>query len=124
MDAIKLTRELGKAIQADERYKKVLKAIERNEADLELSGMVEKMQAIQIACEAAVKAGKKDDELAVFEKDFTELHGKIMGNESMKNYAAVKKELDEFVKYLIQILVLCSNGANPETCDPNNTEKQ
>ncbi|MBQ8026481.1 MAG: YlbF family regulator, partial [Clostridia bacterium] len=49
MDIIKLTRELGKAIQADERYAKFVTARETNEKDDELNDLIGKMQLVHMS---------------------------------------------------------------------------
>ena len=49
MEIIKLTRELGKAIQADERYAKFVAARETNEKDDELNEIIGKMQLIHMS---------------------------------------------------------------------------
>ena len=40
MDAIKAARELGKAIQADERYVRYNEAMKANDADMELQELI------------------------------------------------------------------------------------
>ena len=48
MDIIKLTRELGAAIQQDERYLAFTKARLENEADAELNDLMGQIQMIQM----------------------------------------------------------------------------
>ena len=49
MSLEKLTRELGKAIQQDERYLAMQKAIEANEKDTALNELMSKIQLIQVS---------------------------------------------------------------------------
>ncbi|MBE7056940.1 MAG: YlbF family regulator [Ruminococcaceae bacterium] len=119
MDVIKMARELGKAIQADERYKNILVAIEKNEADTELKPLVDRVQAIQTKYQAGIDAGKTQEDLDPLDKEFQEVYAKIMQNENMKNYESAQKEMDSMMKNIVQILTLCANGADPNTCDPS-----
>ena len=48
MDVIKLTRELGAAIQQDERYLAFAKAREDNEKDPELLDLMGQIQLVQM----------------------------------------------------------------------------
>jgi len=49
MDVITAVRELGKAIQADERYLEFKKAQAANEGDMELNGLIGKLNLIQLS---------------------------------------------------------------------------
>ena len=119
MDVIKMARELGKVIQADERYKNILEAVKKNEADSELTDLMSKVQLVQTEYQAGVDAGKSAEDLAGLEKEFGELYAKIMQNENMKNYEVARKAIDDMLSEIMQILALCANGADPDTCDPS-----
>ena len=49
MDVITAARELGKAIQLDERYKAFQEAQKANEGDIELNGLIGKLNLIQLS---------------------------------------------------------------------------
>ena len=49
MDVIKMTRELGKAIQQDEKYLKFTEAKKANEADDKLNELIGKLNLIQLS---------------------------------------------------------------------------
>ena len=57
MDIIKLTRELGAAIQQDERYLAFNKAKEANEKDEALNALMGEIQMIQMNYQTAIKHG-------------------------------------------------------------------
>lgn len=115
---VKLTRELGKAIQATETFKKVLSAVQTNEADSELTALVNRVQELQAMYRAGEESGKKPEELAAYENEFNEVYAKIQQNDNMKHYQEAQKELDEMMNYLVHILALCAGGADPDTCKP------
>ncbi len=118
MDVITAVRELGKAIQADERYLVFKKAQEANENDIELNGLIGKLNLIQLSYQN--ESGKEEPDtkkLEGYDSEFREIYGQIMLNENMRNYEEAKGNVDNMMNYLIQILTLCVNGEDPETCE-------
>lgn len=119
MDIIKLTRELGAAIQQDERYLRFAKAREENEKDPELLDLMGKIQLVQMNYQReAAKENADAEAMAGYEKEFNEIYTKFMANDKMKEYEASRHEIDEMMNYVMQILGLCVNGADPATCEP------
>ena len=119
MDIIKLTRELGAAIQQDERYLRFSKARENNEKDETLLDLMRQIQLLQMQYQQeASKENADAEKMGAFEKQFNEVYGKFMANENMKEYEAARHEIDELMNYVMQILGLCVNGADPATCEP------
>lgn len=119
MDIIKLTRELGAAIQQDERYLAFTKAREENEKDEALNELMGNIQMVQMNYQ--LEAGKEEpdsEKMQGFEAEFNALYEKFMSNEKMQAYDAARTEVDEMMNYIMQILSLCVNGADPATCEP------
>ncbi len=119
MDIIKLTRELGAAIQQDERYLAFTKAREENEKDTELNDLMGQIQMVQMNYQMEASKEEPDSvKMQGFEAEFNELYTKFMSNEKMQAYDAARTEVDEMMNYIMQILSLCVNGADPTTCEP------
>ena len=119
MDVIKLTRQLGAAIQQDERYLKFAATREANEKDEELLDLMGQIQLIQMNYQKEANSENPDSaKMQGYEKDFNELYGKFMANDKMVAYENARAEIDELMNYIMQILGLCVNGADPETCEP------
>lgn len=119
MDIIKLTRELGKAIQADERYAKFVAARETNEKDDELNELIGKMQLIHMSYQhEASKEDANEQKLTAYEEEFMELREKIMNNQNMIDYEKARMDIDEMMNYIVAILTECIKGEDPETCEP------
>lgn len=119
MDVIKLTRELGAAIQQDERYVNFAKVREANEKDEELLDLMGQIQLLQMNYQREASSENPDkDKMNGFEKDFNELYGKFMANDKMVAYEKARAEIDDLMNYIMQILGLCVNGADPATCEP------
>ena len=119
MDIIKATRELGKAIQADERYLAFQEAQKANENDIELNGLIGKLNLIQLSYQNESQKEEPDTKkLEGYDSEFREIYGQIMLNENMRNYEEAKGNVDEMMNYVIQLLTLCVNGEDPETTEP------
>ena len=119
MDVIELTRQLGAAIQQDERYLKFAAAREANEKDPELLDLMGQIQLIQMNYQREAASEKPDSEkMSKYELEFNEVYGKFMENDKMKAYEEARNEIDSMMNYIMQILGLCVNGADPATCEP------
>ena len=115
----KLTRELGKAIQQDERYLAMRKAVEANEQDTELNELMSKIQLIQVSYQhEASKEEPNEEKMKAYDEEFIVVYAQIMQNENMRNYEIARKEIDDMMNYLTGILAMCVNGDDPDTCDP------
>ena len=119
MSIEKLTRELGKAIQQDERYLAMRKAVEANEQDTALNELMSRIQLIQVSYQhEASKENPDEGKMKAYDEEFRGVYSEIMMNENMRNYEMARKELDDLMNYLTGILAMCVNGDDPETCDP------
>ena len=119
MDVIELTRQLGEAIQQDEKYIAFMEAKRANEDDMALNAMIGKLNLVQMSYQnESGKEAPDESKLESMDKEFQSLYGEIMLNENMKRYEAKKQELDDMMNYLIGILSQCVNGADPATCEP------
>ena len=75
MDIIKLTRELGAAIQQDERYAKFQAAQKANEEDKELNELMGKIQLVHMSYQhEASKEDANEQKLAAYETEFNDLY--------------------------------------------------
>ncbi len=119
MSLEKLTRELGKAIQQDERYLAMQKAIAANEADAGLNELMSKIQLIQVSYQhEASKENPDEGKMQAYDEEFRGVYTQIMMNPNMQAYEKARKDIDELMNYLTGILAMCVNGDDPDTCDP------
>lgn len=119
MDIIKLTRELGAAIQQDERYLAFNKAKEANEKDEALNALMGEIQMIQMNYQMEASKEEPDSaKMQEFEAAFNEKYEQFMANENMQAYDEARAQVDAMMNYIMQILGLCVNGADPMTCEP------
>ena len=123
MNPIQAARELGKAIQADERFNAYLKAKEVNDSDTALQELIGKfnLQRENLTLEASKNEPEKNQsKIDSLNTEMRETYSEIMSNENMRNFSAVKSEVDQMVSYVNQIIAMCCEGMDPDTCEPKN----
>ena len=118
MDIIAMARELGKAIQQDERYKRIDAAKKANDADQALQDLIVKfnMKRSELSTEMA-QENKDPEKLNALDKELKELYRDVMANENMVEFNAAKVEVDTMMNFISEILYGSVNGENPDTIE-------
>ncbi|MBR6242862.1 MAG: YlbF family regulator [Ruminococcus sp.] len=120
MDVIELTRELGKAIQQDDRYIAYTLAKQVNDDDKELNADIEKFTNLRLELTNVMSCEDKDtDKIKQLDEDIKATYKKIMNNKNMIVFNAAQKALEDLISNVNQIISLCANGEDPETCQPS-----
>lgn len=119
MDAITAVRELGKAIQADERYIEYARAKKANDEDEALQELIGEFNLIRQ--NASMEYGKPEEQqnkekLAKLNADMQAAYEKVMTNENMAQFTMAKAGMDELMNQINTVLTLTLQGADPETC--------
>ena len=119
MTVIEITRELGKAIQADPRYAAYLAAREKNDSDEELQKLIGEFNVgrMQLNREMS-KTDKSQEKIDELNKNIRSMYADIMRNPNMAAYNEAKTEFDDMILEVNGIIQLCANGEDPATCDP------
>ena len=124
MDVVSMTRELGKAIQADARYTAYAEAKAKQAKDTELSALMGKLSLVQMSYQQEAQSDAPDeDRMNEYDREFQALYSEIMAHPVMNDFQQKKQAVDDMMNYLIQILNLTVNGADPMTCDPQAEEE-
>ena len=119
MNVIELTRQLGAAIQKDERYLAFAAGKEANEKDEALNALMGEIQMIQMNYQMEASKETPDSaKMQEFEAEFNAKYEAFMANENMQKYDEARAQVDSMMNYIMQILGLCVNGADPATCEP------
>ncbi len=120
MDVIEITRQLGAAIQADERYAAYVAAKEVNDADEALQQQIGEFNLIRMSLERELSSEEKSDErVKEYNEKLRKLYSKIMSTESMTRFNDAKTAMDELINDVNMIITMCANGEDPATCDPH-----
>ncbi len=118
MDLIEMARELGKAIQQDDRYLALRLATQSNDEDQALQDMIGDFNLKRISLNQEVQKAEKDQEkMNQLDKEIKELYQKIMSYPKMVVYNGAKKEVDALMNNINRILVLSVNGEDPDAVD-------
>lgn len=119
MDVIQMTRELGKAIQQDDRYIAYNLAKQVNDDDKELQADIAEFDKLRSDMREAMSGENPDfDRINAIDKETKSLYQKIMSNKNMIAFNSAQTALEELITNINQIISLCANGEDPETCEP------
>ena len=121
MDIIEAASQLGEAIQADERFKKLVETRRVNDADTELQELIGQFNVARMSIdnELSKEEGERDEEkIKEFNVTLRQIYGKIMCNDSMMAFNAAKNEFEAVMNKVNGIIELCTQGEDPATCQP------
>lgn len=117
MNVIETARELGKVLQADERYKVYLLAKEKNDSDEDLQQTIGEFNLKRAALSQAMAEQDKDQEkIKSINDEIMHLYAKIMQNQNMIEYQQAKEAVDKILAQINAILTYSANGEDPATC--------
>ena len=119
-NAIKAARELGKAIQADERYVRYNEAMKANDADMELQELIGEFNLARqnVALEMSKsKEEQNKEKLDTQNKEMQRLYTLVMQNEHMADFTMAKADMDKLLHEINGIIALCCDGEDPDTCE-------
>ena len=122
MDIIAMTRDLGKAIQKDERYLNMIASVKRYEESVELNSKLEKFAELRssIDAEIAKPEGEKNNQLMVeMDSKLREMYNEIMQIPEMVEYNKAKDEMQVLLSFVTQIISGSANGQNPDEIKEN-----
>lgn len=120
MEVIQAARELGKAIQSDQRYKDYIAAKDANDNDEGLQQLIGEftLKRENLQLEANKSDESRDDEkVRKMNRELQDCYEKVMGNPNMANFAIVKNAMDNLLQEVQNIIALSCEGEDPETCE-------
>ncbi len=118
MDVLTATRNLGKAMQEDERfieYAKYKLALDKDEAVQKLVGdfNIARMNVERIGSEE----NRDEEKFREANLELRSIYDSIMANDTMKSYNEAKEKVDKMLSDIVAIVQMCAEGADPETCE-------
>lgn len=118
MDVIESVRNLGKAIQQDERFIRYAKARLENDNNAELQASIGKFNIIRMELDREMQADEKnDDKVKELNEQLRSVYGEIMSAPAMVEYNTAKAALDSLVNEINTVISKTLDGEDPETCD-------
>lgn len=118
MDIIEQAREIGKAIQKDDRYLKMRLAIQNADEDKELQDLIGQYNLKRMSLENELQKKERDeDKVKAYQQEMNAVYMSIMKNPRMDAYNQVKGEFEMLMRRVNAIIEQSSNGEDPETAD-------
>lgn len=117
MNVIELARQLGVALQADERFKAFTVAKDNNDNDAELQEKI--AQFNELRRQLNVEMGKDDkdaDAMTKLNGQIQNVYGEIMTRPSMIEYNTAREAIDKLLNSVNFIITMAANGEDPMTC--------
>lgn len=118
MDMIAMAKQLGHAIQEDNRYIAYRAALQKSEEDKELQDLIGRFNLKKMQLNTEVSKSEKDaQKVETLENEVRGLYRDIMSNNSMVMFQEAKNELDGALSYINQIITASANGQDPDTVE-------
>ena len=118
MEILELARQIGAALQKDERYKTYAEAQAACDNDASLQETIGKFNLERMNLDAELAKEEKDqDKISELNASLRNTYGEVMTNPAMVEYNKAKTDLDGIVNQINGIIGLCLNGEDPETCE-------
>lgn len=116
---LELAKELGHAIQADDRFVRVQMAQAAADEDEALQALIGEFNLKRMAINAEAAKGDAQDEakMRTLNEELRAVYARVMANESMAAYNEAKTELDKVTNAIGAILNMAAQGLNPDDYD-------
>ena len=112
---VEMAKELGYAIQQDERFIRTQMAQAASDEDEALQEMIGEFNLKRIALNSeSAKEDKDEEKLGRLDGEIREVYARLMANEHMAAYSAAKSELDRLVRQIATIVTISAQGEDPE----------
>ena len=120
MDIIELTRALGAEIQKTEEYKRFMTAKEKNDNDEVLQKQIGDFNLLKMQLDSEHEKEEKDEaKILELNEKIVALYNEIISGDSMTEYNAAYEAYRALTDKISNILLMCENGEDPETCEPS-----
>lgn len=115
---LEMARELGEAIQQDERFIRVQMAQAAADADDALQGYIGEFNLKRIALNNESQKDEKDEQkIEQLNSELRAAYANIMKNASMTAYNEAKPALDTLINQVARIITLSAQGEDPQSID-------
>lgn len=118
MDIIEMTRELGKAIQQDDRYLNMQLAAQNCEDDAQLQDLIGDFNLKRLAINNETSGENTDEEkLRQLNDEMRRLYAQIMKNPNMTAYNMAREAMDALMQRVTAIITKSVEGEDPAKAD-------
>jgi cell fate (sporulation/competence/biofilm development) regulator YlbF (YheA/YmcA/DUF963 family) len=118
MDAISTARQLGKAIQEDQRYKTLQAATTMNDSCEPLQENIARFSELRDRINEEISKSEKDAaKVSEMDAELQKLYEEIMNTPEMLAYSMAKSEMESFLGFINQIISGSANGQDPDAIE-------
>lgn len=118
MDVIQQVRNLGTALQQDQRFIRYAKAKIANDSDKDLQDTIGQFNVVRMELDKEVNSDNKDEEkVKELNEKLRKIYGDVMSSSAMVEYNTAKAELDQLINEINTIISKSIDGEDPQTCD-------
>ncbi|MGN0171274.1 MAG: YlbF family regulator [Acutalibacteraceae bacterium] len=115
---LEMAKEMGAAIQQDERFVVLQMAQAKADEDQALQDLIGEFNLKRMALSNEdTKENKDVEKIQKLDAELREVYARVMANESMQGYNKARTEMDELLSNINRILVLCSQGQDPDSIE-------
>ena len=119
MTVLDAVRNLGEAIQGDERFLRYAKAKLANDQNSELQDLIGQFNVVRMNLDEVMTAENRDEaKVQSLNEELRKVYMDIMGKDSMVEYNAAKVDLDSMLNDVNSVIMQCVDGADPKTVEP------
>lgn len=112
---IEMAKDLGYAIQQDERYIRTQLAQAAADEDEKLQELIGEFNLKRIAINSeTTKEDKDGDKIQRLDAELRDIYARLMANEHMAAYNEAKTELDKLINRIATIVTMSAQGEDPE----------
>lgn len=115
-----LAKQLGHAIQQDERFAKMQMAQAQADDDAALQELIGEFNLKRMALngESSKPEAEQDAEkIKQLNEELREVYGRVMANESMVAFNVARTEMDKILNAVRTIVNMAAQGLNPDDYD-------
>ncbi|MBO4693948.1 MAG: YlbF family regulator [Clostridia bacterium] len=119
MTVLEAVRNLGEAIQSDERFLRYAKAKLDNDKDSELQSLIGQFNIVRMNLDEVMTNENRDEKkVQELNEELRKVYTEIMSKGSMVEYNAAKVDLDSLLNDVNSVIMQCVEGADPKTAKP------
>ncbi|MBE6763591.1 MAG: YlbF family regulator [Ruminococcaceae bacterium] len=115
---LEMAKEMGEALQQDERYVALQMAQAKADEDKALQDLIGEFNLKRMALATESEKDEPDEEkLHKLDADLHEVYSRVMANESMQAYNTARIAIDQLLNGIQRILTLSAQGEDPHSID-------
>lgn len=119
MTVLEAVRQLGAALQADERFVRYAKARVENDRNETLQKQIGEFNVTRMELDRLMGEEPRDEEkIQSLNEELRKVYAEIMASDAMVAYNTAKTEVDTLLNDINSVIMQCADGADPATVEP------